>query len=142
MMGSQPQRWATDDPRRLREMLARSQNLASDHGLRSVIVGVAGREGDRLLPELFAYLESALRVEDSIFHMTRERAVLFLADVGLERAREVLERSISEFRNEFPSATGPQVGLGYFEVEPGSAPLMLRDVLPRVFSADEADTAN
>ena len=53
MVSSVPQRSTTDDPRKLRELLARSESLASDHGLPSVIMGLAGHEGDLLLPDLF-----------------------------------------------------------------------------------------
>jgi GGDEF domain-containing protein len=107
-----------------------------------VIVGLAGHEGDLLLPDLFSYLESSLRVEDAIFHMTRERAVLFLADVGLARAREVMERSITDFRGEFPHANGPEIALGYFEVQPGTVPVLVKDVLPSVFPAGPDEPSN
>ena len=81
-----------DDPRKLREMLVRAQGLASEHDLPSVVVGLAGEEGDLVVSEVMDFLESQLRVDDSIFRMTRERAVLLLADVDVDRARDIVER--------------------------------------------------
>ena len=43
---------AQDDPRRLRELLERCCDLANQHTLPSVVVGLAGTEGDLLFPEL------------------------------------------------------------------------------------------
>ena len=67
-----------DDPRRLREILDRALDLAQRHSLTSVLVGIAGGEDDPLFPEVVAYVESGLRVDDSVFRMTRERVVLLL----------------------------------------------------------------
>lgn len=130
------QRPVSDDPRKLRALLARSLQLASDHGLPSAIVGLAGREDDALVPDLFRFLESTLRVEDAIFHMTRERAVLFLADVGAEKAREIVERAIAGFRREFPRALEAPVTAGYFELQPADHATQLRDVLPSIFPSE------
>jgi len=124
---------ASDDPRRLRELLERSCDLANQHTLPSVIVGVAGTEGDLLFPELIDYIESALRVEDAVFRMTRERTVLFLADVDRARALEILERLLSDFRERFPSARAPAVALGFYELAPGRERPALKEVLPLVF---------
>jgi hypothetical protein len=124
---------ASDDPRRLRELLERSCDLANQHTLPSVIVGVAGVEGDLLFPELIDYIESALRVEDAVFRMTRERTVLFLADVDRTRALEILERLLSDFRERFPSARTPAVALGLYQLAPGSERPALKEVLPVVF---------
>jgi len=126
-----------DDPRRIREHLLRSCELANHHGLPSVIVGVAGAEGDLLAPELIGYVESALRVEDTIFRMTRERAVLFLADVDRARAEEIVGRLLRDFGRRFPAADPPRVGIGYFEVRPGCEELLVKDVLPAVFPPHE-----
>ena len=52
------------DPLRLRELLSRAESLASQHALSSVVVGMAGPEGDLIFPEVVDYLESALRVDD------------------------------------------------------------------------------
>ena len=85
---------ANDDPRRLRELLERCCDLANQHVLPSVVVGVAGAEGELLFPELIDYIESALRVEDAVFRMTRERAVLFVAEDDLEPVRHGPDRGI------------------------------------------------
>jgi ABC-type molybdate transport system ATPase subunit len=122
-----------DDPLRIREHLHRSRRLAHEHGLPSVVVGIAADEGDQLAPELLAYVESALRVEDAVFRLTRERAVLFLADVDRERAGEIMDRIVHEFAQRFPAVALPRVCLGFFEVAPGCAELLVRDVLPAVF---------
>lgn len=127
-----------DDPLRIREHLHRSRRLAHEHGLPSVIVGVAGDEGDRLAPELLAFVESALRVEDAVFRLTRERAVLFLADVDRARAGEIMDRIVGDFAQRFPAVALPHVRLGYFEVAPGCAELLVRDVLPAVFPPADA----
>ena len=60
-----------DDPRKLTRMIARVSDLAESHSVSSVVVGIAAPEGDLLFPEYLNYLESALRVEDQIFRMTR-----------------------------------------------------------------------
>jgi len=128
-----PSMFPADDPRQIREHLLRSCHLARTHGLPSVVVGLAGAEGDLLAPELIDYLESALRVEDAIFRMTRERAVLFLADVNRAQAEGIVARLVHEFSERFPAASLPEVSLGYFQVDPGSSELLVRDVLPAVF---------
>ena len=128
-----------DDPRRIREHLLRSCELATTHGLPSVVVGVAGHEGDLLAPELISFMQSALRVEDTIFRMTRERAVLFLADVDRAQGEAIVSRLLAEFARRFPAARAPQVALGFFEVRPGCGMLLVKDVLPAVFAgSDEA----
>jgi len=128
-----PSSFPGDDPRQVREHLLRSCHLARAHGLPSVVVGLAFAEGDLLAPELIDYLESALRVEDAIFRMTRERAVLFLADVDRAQAEGIVARLVREFNGRFPAASLPEVSLGYFQVDPGSNELLVRDVLPAVF---------
>ena len=55
-----------DDPRKLRELLDKAASLASDHALTSVVVGLGGREGDLMFPELVDFVESALRVDDGV----------------------------------------------------------------------------
>ncbi len=124
---------AQDDPRRLRELLERCCDLANEHTLPSVVVGVAGVEGDLLFPELVDYIESALRVEDAVFRMTRERAVLFVADVDRGRALEIVERLLADFRERFPTARAPDVSLGFYQVAPGMQRPALKEVLPAVF---------
>ena len=69
-----------DDPRKLSAMVARAASLAGEHEVSSALIGMAAEEGDPAFPDYIAYLQSALRVEDGIFRMTRERAVVHLAD--------------------------------------------------------------
>ena len=123
----------SDDPRKLRDLLCKAANLASDYSLHSVVVGIAGREGDLLFPEVIDFFESMLRVDDSIFRMTRERAVLVLADVDRARAEEILERLLNGFRERFATAVDPEVSLGFFEVTPDERDVTVKHVLLALF---------
>jgi GGDEF domain-containing protein len=127
-----------DDPRRLREILDRSLELASRHGLSSVLVGVAGFEGDPVFPEVVRYVESGLRVDDSVFRMTRERVVLLLTDVDDARAQAIVARLLAEFSEHFPSIADPSVAVHTFEVAPSTIELTLKQVLPRLFPGPPA----
>jgi hypothetical protein len=133
MMGELAVEGRNDDPRRLRELIGRAASLASDHSLSSVVIGMAGPEGDLLFPEIVDYVESALRVDDAIFRMTRERAVLVLADVDRRRAEEIVGRLLSGFRERYAQANEPEIVLGYFEVTPQHKHVTVKDVLPTVF---------
>ena len=124
-----------DDPRKLRDMLGRAEGLASAHSLCSVVVGVAGGEGDLLVPELLDFFESQLRVDDAIFRMTRERAVLLLADVDRPRAEEIVGRLLASFQERFTTVRDPELELGYFVVTPQTSELSVKQVLPALFSA-------
>jgi hypothetical protein len=128
-----------DDPLKLRDLLGRAANLARRHELTSVVVGMAAPEGDLVFPEMLDFVESALRVDDVVFSMTRERAVLLLADVDAVRAREVVERLISDFRARVAVARDPELRLGYFEVRPGSGELTVKEVLPTLFCPEQAN---
>ncbi len=124
-----------DDPRKLRELLSRTQHTADEHGVTCVVVGMAGAEGDLLFPELVAFVESTLRIEDAIFRMTRERVVLFLADIDIKQSEAVLERIFSDFAQDFPSSSMPPVDLAYYEIEPERPKeAMVKDVLPLLFT--------
>jgi hypothetical protein len=123
----------TDDPRKLSAMITRVSDLAAEHSVPSVVVGMAAVEGDRIFSEYIDYLQSALRVEDGIFRMTRERAVLHLADVDAERAAEVLERLTGDFCEEFPALSRPTFQLNVFEVKPENGRLRVKDVLTEIF---------
>ena len=101
-------RTSYDDPRRLREILTRASDLASEHELTCVLVGLAGFEGDLLFPEVLNFVESALRVDDSVFH---------------------------NFRESFPTATEPSVACGYLEISSPCPELTTKRVLPRIFAA-------
>jgi hypothetical protein len=126
-------RKSADDPRKLRDVLARTQSLATMHDVPSVVVGFAASEGNLLFPELLAFLESELRVEDQIFRLTRERALLFLSDVDHNQAVPVVERLRASFEQEFPSIEPMRVAIRYFEVPPGRSELSVKQVLPSVF---------
>ncbi len=126
------------DPLRLRELLSRAESLASEHALSSVVVGMAGSEGDLIFPAIIDYLESALRVDDAIFRMTRERAVLVLADVDRPRAEEIIERLLSGFAEQYAQVGAPDIHLGYFEVTPQHKHLTVKEVLPLVFGVAPA----
>ena len=81
--------------------------------------------------------ESALRVEDQIFRMTRERAVLYLSDVDATCAAEVLVRIFGQFCDEFPTTDPPEFEQRMLEVTPGVGPLSVKDVLTSVFGNTE-----
>jgi hypothetical protein len=128
---NQPQ---NDDPRKLRGLLEKVVNLAVDHRLTSVLVGMLGEEGDLLFPELVDFIGSTLRVDDSIFRMTRTRVVFFLADADRDRAEEIMERVISDFNQRFATTESPVIRLSYFEVAPGTADVTLKAILPALFA--------
>ncbi|MAI79316.1 MAG: hypothetical protein CL917_10270 [Deltaproteobacteria bacterium] len=123
-----------DDPRKLSAMIARAASLAGEHKVSSALVGMAAEEGDPAFPDYIAYLQSALRVEDGIFRMTRERAVVHLADVDLDQAVLVLERLSAEFADQFPAQDPPQFYMRIYEANPGKdEELKVRDVLTEIF---------
>ena len=123
-----------DDPRKLRALLNKVVSLADDHRLTSVLVGMSGPEGELIFPELVDFVGSALRIDDAIFRMTRNRAVLFLADADRKRAQEIIERIIDAFTEQFATVESPAVGIAYFEVAPGMEGLTLKAILPRLFA--------
>jgi hypothetical protein len=126
--------YRNDDPRKLREMLGRAASLAQEHAVSSVVVGFAGVEGDLLFPELVDFVESALRVDDAVFRMTRDRAVMVLADVDEARAREIVERILSDFRERFTAAQDPELRLGFYEIPSDTTELTVKQVLPVLFA--------
>jgi len=134
-MATSTHRSSYDDPRELRSLLDKASELARAHALRSVVVGLAGFEGDLEFPEVVDYVESALRMDDALFRMTRERAVVLLTDVNHDRALEIMDRLLTEFRERFPSLSEPTVALGYYEVAPGGVPASAKRVLPRIFAS-------
>jgi GGDEF domain-containing protein len=123
-----------DDPRKLRELLQKASSLASNYDLTSVMVGMSAAEGDLLFPEIVDYIGSALRVDDGIVRLTRDRAVFFLADANRARAEEVMDRLLIGFREKYTPAHEPRIGVAYFEVTPGRVGLTVRDVLPSIFA--------
>ena len=142
MVEAQMTRDQNDDPRKLTAMISRVSDLAESHAVSSVMVGIAAPEGDLLFPDYLAYLESALRVEDQIFRMTRERAVLYLADVDAAKAAEVLVRIFADFCEEFPSSEAPDYQQRMLEVRPGLGPLSVKAVLTSVFGAATQGTVH
>ena len=122
-----------DDPRKLREMIQKASSLAANYDLTSVMVGASGTPGDRLFSEMLDYIGSALRVDDVICRLTRERAVFLFADADRERAAEIIERLMNGFRSHFTPARDPHVDLAFFEVTPARPDITVRDVLPSLF---------
>lgn len=125
-----------DDPRKLREVLARTESLASEHDVASVVVGFASPEGNLLFPDFLSFLGSELRVEDQIFRLTRERALLILRDVDAAQAQSVVERLRAAFEREFPATDVLTVEIRYLEVAPGRAELSVKHVLPAIFGGE------
>ncbi len=128
-----------NDPRHLRAMMDRASELAREHEVRSVFVGIAGREGDLLAPEFIEFVESALRVEDSVFRMLRERAVLLLTDVDRPRAEAILQRLQQDFASRFAPSVRFDVSLGFHQVDPGRGVATAKDILPALFAPVEED---
>jgi len=136
------QRSRYDDPRKLRDLISKARGLATDYDLTSVIVGVSGDEGDLLFPEMVDFVASALRMDDAIFRMTRERAVFLLADADCKRAETIIERLLLDFREKFTPAHEQSVNLAYFEVTPKMTSLTVRDVLPSLFTPGSGPVAH
>lgn len=122
-----------DDPRKLRDLLGRAASLASEHALESVVVGVAASEDDLVFPEVVDFVESALRVDDAVFRMTRDRAVIFLADVSRKNAESIVDRLLADFRSHTCVNQLPGLTLGFYEVPRGTRALSVKDVLPELF---------
>ncbi len=128
-----PQSISRNDPRYLRALFERASGLSRDHRVTSVFVGIAGREGDLLARDFIDFLEAELRVEDSIFRLLRERALLLLTDVDVAQAAIVMERLNSDFAARFASAQELRLDLGFHQTNPGTIPTA-KDVLPLVFA--------
>jgi hypothetical protein len=123
------------DPRHLRALFERASQLSREHRLPSVFVGVAGPEGDLLVRDFLDFVEAELRVEDLVFRLLRERAVLWLADLDLTGANGVLTRLHDDFAARFPTTVGLRLELGFHRVEPGSVPTA-KEVLPLLFGPE------
>lgn len=133
MVATTPDPDRNDDPRKLRDLLQKASSLAAEHRLCSVVVGMSGIEGDLLFPEMVNYVGSALRMDDAIFRMTRERAVFMLTDADRPRAEEIMQRLILGFHESFTPVQEPEVCLEFFEVTPETAEVSVREVLPSLF---------
>jgi hypothetical protein len=129
------------DPRRLRGMMDRASDLARGHQVGSVFVGIAGREGDLLAPEFIEFVESALRVEDAIFRLIRERAVVLLTDADRAQAEEIFERLRGDFAARFGSSMELDVDLGYFQVDGHGGHATAKVVLPAIFTPAEPEAS-
>ncbi len=114
-------------------MLNRASGLAAEHSLVSVLVGVTAFEGDLIFPEVLNFIESSMRMDDLVFRMTRERAVLLLTDVDERQAQAVMHRLLEDFREAFPAANDPAIALAFYEVADASPPPTAKEVLPRLF---------
>jgi hypothetical protein len=125
------------DPRRLRGMMERASDLARGHQVTSVFVGIAGREGDFLAPEFIDFVESELRMEDAVFRLIRERAVVLLTDVDKGQAEEIFKRLRSDFLAQFGSSTEFEVELGYFQINGQGGHATAKVVLPAIFRSRE-----
>jgi len=131
----------SDDPRKLRSLVERASQLALQHQVASVLVGLIAPRGDRRFPDFVDFLESALRVEDNLFRMTRERTVLQLSDVDLATATATLARVHSRFQDEFPTSAELAYQSFFVEVLPGRGEITVKDVLPQLFGAEPASSA-
>ncbi len=138
MAVSSPHTTPNEHPLKLRELLHKACHLAVDHDVTSVMVGMAGREGDLLFPEMLEFVGSALRIDDGILRLTRERAVFFLADADRGGAEEIMGRVLEGFGERFPTAEPLDVSVGYYEVAPGAGVLAVREVLPALFACEHA----
>jgi len=125
------------DPRRLRGMMDRASDLARGHQVTSVFVGIAGREGDFLAPEFIDFVESALRMEDAIFRLIRERAVVLLTDADRSQAEEIFERLRGDFAARFGSSGELEVELGYYQIDGHGGHATAKVVLPAIFMPRE-----
>jgi hypothetical protein len=123
-----------DDPRKLRTLLARVGEVAREHQLGSVVVGLCARTGQPGFPEFVDFVQASLRVEDGIFRMTRERVVLHLADVDEKTASEVIERLVDQFRAEVPTAADSDFDLRTFLVTPSAEDPTVKELLTSLFS--------
>ena len=124
-----------DDLQKLRGILGRAASLSREHALTSVMVGMAGPAGDPDFPEVVDFVESELRMEDVVFRLTRDRVVLFVADVSRADAEEIMERILVGYSERSARLDEPRLALRYFEVPAGTAQLTVKDVLPALFDA-------
>ena len=125
----------SDDPRRLRVLIERARELATRHEVVTVAVGFVAPEAHTLFPEFVDFMESELRVEDSVFRMTRERAVLFLSDTRTDQAEAIVERLKATFDAEFPVTEPVPIRTSYYEMRSGASEFSTKILLPAIFAA-------
>jgi len=126
-----------DDPRYLRAMMDLAGDLSRDHRMTTVFVGIAGNEGDLLVPEFVEFVESALRMDDRIFRLLRERAVLLLVDVDVASATAILERLRADFVSRYGPSARFDIEIRYLAMPAGRQSVSVKDVLPSLFAADD-----
>lgn len=122
------------DPRHLRAMFHRATTLSSEHQVQSVFIGMAGREGDLLVRDFIDFVEAELRMEDGVYRLLRERAVLLLTDVDEPKARGIVERLCADFGAQFPSLDGLSMTIAYKPVGTGVV-ATAKDILPGLFES-------
>lgn len=125
---------AKDDPRYLRAMMDLAGDLSRDLGMATVFVGIAGQEGDLLVPEFLEFVESALRMDDRIFRLLRERAVLLLVDVDVAQATSIVDRLRSDFVSRYGPSARFDIDIRYLPMEAGLQSVTVKDVLPTLFA--------
>ena len=125
-----------DDPLQMRDLLHKATSLSEQHDMTCIIVGMAANLGDLLFPEIVNFIESALRVDDAVIRMTRERVVLFLTDVDRAGAEEILRRNLASFGEAFATTSEPAISLGFFEMNSLTQKATVKDVLPQIFTPE------
>lgn len=129
-----PSSIAKDDPRQLRVLFERAAVCARVHKVPCVFIGIAGSEGDLLARDFLDFVESELRVEDPIFRMLRERAVLLMTDISEATARRVIERLCGDFAARYAPRAELPLAFGFYEVLPERTPTA-KEVLPALFAS-------
>ncbi len=127
---------AKDDPRYLRAMMDLAGDLSRDHDMATVFVGIAGQEGDLLVPEFLEFVESALRMDDRIFRLLRERAVLLLVDVDVAKATSIVERLRADFVSRYGPSARFDIDIRYLAMRAGLQSVSVKDVLPNLFTGE------
>jgi hypothetical protein len=125
-----------DDPRKLRSLIERASVLATRHDVPSVMVGLIAQPGDLRFPDFVDFLQGSLRVEDGVFRMTRERVVVHLADIEKTQAKNVLDRLLARFHEDFPQLSESSFTTYYVEIRPGEGEPTVKDVLPSLFGVE------
>ena len=110
------------DPRHLRALFDRATSLAPRALGRVRVRRDRGQGGaTSLVRDFLEFVESQLRMEDSVFHLLRERSVLLLTDVDRAGAEAIVERLRSEFVASFPTLTDLAIEIAYRDVPAGRA---------------------
>ena len=65
--------------------------------------------------------------------MTRERAVIHLADLDMDGGQSVFNRLLDEFMEEFPATEEPSFEINFFLVAAGDDKLQNKQVLTEIF---------